>query len=409
MKNVVLVAPYFGGNMVHAIRCFAALDVRLGLITQEPEERTPPDLKAKIAGHYRVGNTGDATQLGEGVAAFRREWGEIDRLEGYLEQLQVPIAEARQAAGIDGLHAEAAKNFRDKNRMKQVLRDAGIAVARQARVTSADDALRFVSSVGYPIVLKPLDGAGARNTVRVTDEDELYAALERLLPSTDTPLQAEEFVRGEEHTFETVCIGGAPVWSSSSYYLPGPLAVLENPWMQYCILLPRERTAPHVEAFRPTNAAALAALGLVDGFSHMEWFLVPDGGSGRALVSEVGARPPGANIMTLMGAAHEVDLWEKWARLQVERVWDVPERKWATGCAFLRAQGRGSQVARISGLEQVQEKVGASVVSHKLPHPGQTRSPHYEGDGWVIVRHETTRGVVDALRVLVTELVIEAG
>lgn len=406
MKNVVLVAPYFGGNMLHCLRCFAKLDVRLGIITHESEDRVPTDVRDRLSGHYRIGNSSDVRQLTAAVQAFQREWGRVDRLEGYLEQLQVPIAAARQAAGIDGMHAETARNFRDKNRMKQVLRDSGLPVARQARVTDADDAREFVEAVGFPIVLKPLDGAGARNTLRVVDEDDLFAALERLLPSEDRPVQAEEFVVGEEHTCETVLIEGQPVWTSSSYYLPGPLAVLENPWMQYCILLPREQAEPHVRAFRPINVSSLTALGMRNGISHMEWFLTA---SGRALVSEVGARPPGANIMTLNSAAHDTDLWQAWAKLQVDRVWDVPERKYAAGCAFLRAQGRGNRVARVAGLEAAQEQMGRWVYAHKLPQVGAARSTHYEGDGWVIVRHPDTKTVVDALRTLVTQIVIEAG
>ena len=39
------------------------------------------------------------------------------------------------------------------------------------------------------------------------------------------------------------------------------------------------------------NARALAALGMGTGLSHMEWFLRKDG---SPVVSEVGARPPGA-------------------------------------------------------------------------------------------------------------------
>ncbi|MCA9493643.1 MAG: ATP-grasp domain-containing protein, partial [Myxococcales bacterium] len=289
--NVVLVAPYFGGNMVHAVRCFLDLDgVRVGLITHESEERVPRDLRERISGHYRVTDAGSAEQLTAAAKAFQKDWGRVDRLEGYLEQLQVPIADARQAAGIDGLHGEAARNFRDKNRMKRVLREAGVDVARQALITSPDQARAFVAEVGFPIVVKPLDGAGAKNTVRVADEEELWTAMVRMMPTPANPVQAEEFVRGEEHTFENVFVEGKPVWRSSTYYLPGPLAVLENPWMQYCLLLPREQNQAHVQSFAPTNEKALRALGMRNGISHMEWFLMKDG---RALVSEVGARPPG--------------------------------------------------------------------------------------------------------------------
>ena len=96
------------------------------------------------------------------------------------------------------------------------------------------------------------------------------------------------------------------------------------------------------------------------------------------------------------------------ARLQVFRTWDPPPRKYASGCAFLRAQGTGSVVSRVTGLDAAQEKIGPLVTSVKLPKPGQPRSSHSEGDGWVIVRADTTQAVIDALKVLVTDIRIEA-
>lgn len=407
MKKVVLVAPYFGGNMIHCMRCFAALDgVQLGIISQEQQERLPPDLAGKIAGFYTVADVGDTQQLVQAGRAFQREWGGIDRLEGYLEQLQVPIGEARDALGVEGLDGESAKNFRDKNRMKRILREAGLPVARQALISGPEDARKFVKLVDYPIVLKPLAGLGARNTVRVSSEEELYVALNQLMPTPTAPVQAEEFIRGEEHTFETVCIEGKPVWSSSTFYLPGPLQVLENPWMQYCLLLPREQQMPHVAAFKATNHAALATLGLRTGISHMEWFLM---GNGRHVISEVGARPPGANIMPLMNAAHDTDLWAHWARLMVHKTWNPPARSYAAGCAFLRGMGRGNAVKALRGIEEAQRQIGPLVVSTQLPRVGQPRASGYEGEGWVIVRAPETRAVVEALRVLVTTIQVEMG
>ena len=407
MKNVVVVAPYFGANMLHAMRCFAALeDTRLGVVTNESPDRMPADLKARFDGHYQVKDAMSAAQLVEAGRAYQKEWGHVDRLEGYLEQLQVPLGEARDALGVDGMGGEAAANFRDKNRMKRVLSAAGLPVARQALISGLSDARRFVESVGYPIVLKPVDGAGAKNTMRANDEDELFMALNALLPSEAAPVQGEEFIQGEEHTYETVTIGGRTVWSSSTFYLPGPMAVLENPWMQYCLLLPREEVMPHLTAFKDTNTAALAALGMVNGLSHMEWFLR---GNGRVYIGEVGARPPGANILLVNGAAYEADMWEKWTRLVVHRTWEMPARKYAAGCAFIRGQGRGNVIKALHGVDAVNEKIGGLVVQSRLPKVGQPHSTHYEGDGWVIVRHPDTRVVVDALRTVVTELHVELG
>jgi biotin carboxylase len=405
--NVVVVAPFFGASMGHALSCFAALEgVRLGVISHEPEDRLPPNVRSRVAGHYQVRNALDAAQLVEAGRAFQEEWGAVDRLEGYLEQLQVPLADARDALGIDGLDGESARNFRDKNRMKQVLREAGLPVARQALLTSAADARRFVDEVGFPVVLKPVDGAGARNTVRVSDEPGMYRALNQLMPSPAQPVQAEEFVQGEEHTMEVVCLDGEPVWHSSTFYLPGPLTVLENPWMQYCVLLPREPDLPHVEAFRELNRRALKALGLKNGLSHMEWFLTA---SGRPVISEVGARPPGVNIMKMNGLACGVDLWAKWTELMVHRRWEMPERRYAAGCAFLRGQGPGRAITEVHGVDEVRAKLGDVLVEGRLPRVGQPRQSTYEGEGWLLVRHPTTQGAIDALRTVVTGIQVVYG
>lgn len=396
MIHVVFVAPYFGENMRRCLRCLADLPgVKVGVVTQESEDRVPDELRGRLAAHHRIADAGDAAQLVEGARAIERAWGRIDRLEGYLELLQVPLADARDALGLPGLSGATARNFRDKNRMKEVLRAAGVPVARQALVRNADDARRFAAEVGYPIVLKPLAGLGARDTQRASDEISLSSALNALLPSDTNPAQAEEFVRGEEHTFETVTVGGRSVWSSSVQYLPGPLQVLENRWMQYCILLPRETDLPHVRAFAPVNTKALAALGMQDGLSHMEWFLRDDG---SPVVSEVGARPPGANIMPLLEAAHGADPWAAWVRLLVNRTWDLPPRAFAAGCVFLRSMGSADIVRAVEGAETMRARIGPLLVAEKLPRPGQPRSSHYEGDGWVIVRHPETQGVVAALR-----------
>lgn len=396
MIHVALVAPHFGENMRHCVRCFTDLpDTKVGVLSHEPEDRLPPELTGRVAGFQRIGDCGNAEQLAEGARALRERWGRLDRLEGYLEMLQVPIADARDALDVDGMRGEAARNFRDKNRMKDVLRKAGVPVARQALVRGGEDARAFVQEVGYPIVLKPLAGLGARNTQRAHDEASLASALNALLPSAANPAQAEEFVRGEEHTFEAVTIGGKTVWFSSTEYLPSPLKVIENPWMQYALILPREMDQPHVQAFAPINTKALAALGMKNGLSHMEWFLREDG---SAVVSEVGARPPGANIMPLLAAAHGADPWAAWARLMTHRTWQLPPRQFAAGSLFLRAMGGGETVRSVAGVDEMRARLGPALYDMRMPQPGQPRSTHYEGDGWVVVHHPETKGVVASLR-----------
>ena len=156
-----------------------------------------------------------------------------------LEQLLLPLAEARDTLGIPGMGAEAALAFRDKDRMKQVLRAAGLPVARHRRLESEAEGLAAAAEMGLPLILKPVDGVGSRATFRITTDDDLRAALAHLRPAPERPVQMEEFVVGVERTLEMVLIDGEPVWWSGTRHHPTPLQVLENRWMQYKSRCPR--------------------------------------------------------------------------------------------------------------------------------------------------------------------------
>ena len=158
----------------------------------------------------------------------------------------------------------------------------------------------------------------------------------------------EEFVRGDEHSFDSVVIDGRLVWHSISRYLPSPLDVLAHPWIQWCVVLPRDIDGPEYADIVGLGHHAVTALGLRTGLSHMEWFRRADG---SLAVSEVGARPPGAQFMSLMSFAHDVDMYAAWAGLAVDERFDPPERRYAVGAAYLRAQGPGRSIVAAHGLD----------------------------------------------------------
>jgi hypothetical protein len=380
-------------------------DVRFGLVSTDPEAKLPAGLRGKLAGHWRVDDCLDPGQIVWAVRGIADRLGPPDRLIGTLEELQVPLAEARAALGVRGMSVEAARNFREKSRMKDVLRDAGLPCARHRLVSTADEARAFVAESGFPVVVKPPAGAGARNTFRVDDAGRLDQVLAAVPPSHERPTLIEEFVVGDEHSFDSVCIGGRPVWHSISRYYPTPLEVLENPWIQWCVLLPREIGGPEFQGIVDAGFRALQVLGMETGLAHMEWFRRRDG---SVAISEVGARPPGAQFTTLISYAHDFDLYKAWGRLVVFDEFDPPPRKWAVGIAFLRGQGRG-RVTAIHGVERVAPELGPITVEVKLPREGASPSGTYEGDGYVVVRHPETAVVERALAKLVTNIRVELG
>jgi phosphoribosylaminoimidazole carboxylase (NCAIR synthetase) len=406
MVHVVFIAPRFLENTNRYVHAFAELDgVTLSVVSLDPEAAIPAALRPRVAAHYRVGDVMDAGQLMVAVGALAGAVGPVDRLAGVLEQLQLPMAQVRDALGIEGLGTAVARSFRDKDRMKEVLRAAGVPVARSALARSLAEVKAFVAQVGFPVIVKPQAGLGSRATYRVDDEANLAALAH---PSADAPLQVEEFVRAREHTCETVTVRGVPVWRSGTRYFPTPLEVLETAWVQYCVLLPREDDDPVWASFHPINAAALTALfgdqaGTAAGtaLTHMEWFLRDDGTS---LVNEVGARPPGVHIMPLMGLAHDTDLFADWARLIAFDAFTPRPRRFAAGSAFFRGRGPGAQVAAVEGVDRAVAEAGAALVELRAPKVGMARTDGYEGEGWAIVKDATTEGVKRALRALIENI-----
>jgi biotin carboxylase len=398
-------APILSENAARMIAAIVGLSgVRVGVISQAPLEDLPLPVRSQVA-HWRVADVLDTAQLLEAVGQLEQRLGRVDRLFAAYEQLQVPLAEVRERREIAGMGAEAARNFRDKARMKSLLREAGLPCARHSLVTEPAGAAAFVREIGFPLIVKPPAGAGAQATTKVENLGALHAAVDAASPAPDRPVLLEEYVTGDEHSFETVSIGGRAVWHSLTHYYPSPLEVLRNPWIQWCLILPREVEEPQYDDIRRAAFRVLEVLGMQTGLSHMEWFRRPDG---TIAISEVAARPPGAQIMTVVSRAHDFDFVAAWARLMVFEEFAAPPRRYAVGAAYLRGQGSG-RVKAIHGLDQVQHEIGSLVVDARLPTAGQTPTGSYEGEGFVILRHPDTAVVQSALRRLISLVRVELG
>lgn len=410
MPVAVFVAPYLLEATARFVRAAAALpDVRLAVVTHEPADRLPADVRRACVAHWQVAEAFDPRQLAAAVRGLAGQLGGVDRILAALEQLQEPLAHVREALGIPGMDVATAERFRDKALMKDVMRAAGVPCARHRLASGPDDVWAFVDEVGLPVVVKPPAGAGAKGTFRLDEGDAVAAWLATDPPTAGRPALLEEFLVGEEHSFDSVSLDGVLRFRSISRYLPTPLEVLRNPWMQWVVLLPRDVSGEAYHGIDEVGPAALRALGLRTGLAHMEWFRRPDG---SVAVSEVAARPPGAQITTLLSYAHDTDFYAAWARLMILDAFDPPERRWAVGAAYLRAQGDGAPSARVAavrGLDELQRELGHLVVEARLPQVGQAASGTYEGEGYVIVRDADTAVVEAALARIVRGLRVEGG
>jgi phosphoribosylaminoimidazole carboxylase (NCAIR synthetase) len=406
MVVAAFVAPYLLDATTRFVDAAARLPgVELAVVTCEPEDHVPAELRRRLAAHWRIDDALDAGQIARAVEGLGARLGPVHQLLAVLEQLQVPVAQVREHMGIAGIDVATAHNFRDKAQMKSVLRAAGVPCARHRLADSAAAAAAFAEDVGFPLVVKPPAGAGAKSTFRLDDAEDLRVWLDAAPPAPDRLALLEEFLTGDEGSYDSVMTDGQIVWDSVSSYLPTPLDVLRNPWIQWMVLLPRDIHGPEYDGIRAIAPTALHALGLQSGLTHLEWFRRPDG---TVAVSEVAVRPPGAQITSMLCYAHDFDLYGAWAQLMVHGSFAPPERSWSVGTVFLRGQGVGHVLA-VHGIDGLPREVGSVVVESRLPKPGQLSSGSYEGDGYIIVRHPDTAVVTGAMRQLVTSVRVELG
>ena len=407
MPVILLITPFFTEFVNRTIQATAALPgVRLGVISQQPQEDLALDVRACIAAHWRTDSVLDSGQIVYAAHQLEAHLGPLHRMFGPSEHIQVAVAQAREQLGLKGLSVETVQNFRDKARMKDKLRAAGLPCARHRLVTTDAEAWAFVGAVGYPVVVKPPAGAAAQTTFRAEGPHEFRLALQAIAPDINRAALIEEFITGDEHSFDSFTVNGQAVWHSLTHYFPNPLEVMQTPWIQWCVLLPREIDAPHYNDIRQVAFRALDVLGMENGMSHLEWFRRRDG---SVVISEVGARPPGAQFTTLISRAHDFDCVAAWARLMaLGDFTPPPARVYACGAAYLRGQGQG-RVQAIHGWEQARHELGHLFTDVKLPTLGQTPSGTYEGEGYVILRHPETAVVKEALFRLVSLVGVELG
>ncbi len=405
-RHAVFVVPFFMAATLRFVQAAAQLPgVRLSVISHDPAERLPEALRRRLLGHWRVDDCFDAVRVVAAVRELSARFGPVDRLFGSLEQLQVPLAEARQVLRLPGLAVAAANNFRDKNLMKNHFTAAGLPCAQHQLVENANAARDFCRCVGFPVVVKPPAGAGARNTFRISSETELSQWLQNDAPHSGKAVLLEEFLHGEEFSFDSVVIDGCVVWHSISCYRPAPLTVLENPWIQWCVLLPRKIDGAEFDPIRRAAAEALTVLGLDSGLTHMEWFRRSDG---SIAISEVAARPPGAQFTSLISNVSDLDFYAAWPRLQIFDQFTVPERRYAAGAAYLRGMGEG-RIRAVHGVEQLKREFGPIMMDSYWPVAGTNQAPGYEGSGFVIYRHPETAVVEQALQRTLETVRVELG
>ncbi len=200
-------------------------------------------------------------------------------------------------------------------------------------------------------------------------------------------MNVEEFVEGEEFTFDTICANGEVLFQNVCWYRPNPLIQRSHEWISPQTVALRDLSVPYLQPGIALGRSVLQALGFRDGFTHMEWFRTA---RGEAVFGEIGARPPGARTVDVMNYACDADLFRGWAEAVLHgRLPEPIVRKYNCANIFKRARGQGI-VRRVEGLERLERELAPWIVHVDLVPVGAPRRDWKQtllSDGMVILRH----------------------
>lgn len=382
--RVVFLSPSYPNEQSNFTRGLAEVGARVYGVGDTPRESLPARVKPYLHDYLQVPRILDEQDVMNRVSDWLRG-RTIDRVLANWEPLVMLAARLRERWGLPGMSVDTVRGFRDKHLMKERLLAAGLRVPRARRVHTAKDIWETAEQIGFPLILKPIAGAGCADTYHVTSKQELERVIPRLggLPEAS----CEEYIEGEEFTYDTVSIAGKPRMENVTQYLPKPLEARTNEWISPIGISYRDHAQPRINVGVQLGRKVLQALGMGEGFTHMEWYLTP---KGEAVFGEIACRSGGAGLVDQMNFTMDIDLYREWARTVCWGHFEADAtRKYNVGLVFKRAMGWG-KITRIDGLVDWLRACGHWVVDDTLLRPGTPRRDWRQtqvSDGWVMVRH----------------------
>ncbi|WP_328536927.1 ATP-grasp domain-containing protein [Streptomyces sp. NBC_00344] len=252
----------------------------------------PGDFSAHLVHHGDLPGTLRALSAYRPVALMPGVERAVLLADALSEQLDLPS---------NGTALSAAR--RDKYRMIETVRAAGVPAVEQILTAGLDELLRWYEKIGGgQVVLKPVSSAGSDGVFFCSGAEEIGAAFRSLHGTTSVLGQenevvlAQEYLVGHEYIVNTVSRDGthrvSDIWKMHTLSANGVAELAAG-----AELLPRR--GPEQESLVEHTFQVLDALGIAHGAAHTELKLTPDG----ARLVETGARVCGADVHVPVSAA----------------------------------------------------------------------------------------------------------
>lgn len=304
MKHIIATNT---GNTTHAAQLIDRADLRVLFVT-EPRfvDQYPSGTELAL-----VDNLNDPQAAVQAVAA-QLPLGEFTHVVALSERAAQTAGRLRDHLGLPGISFETVVNCTDKAAMKQRFRDVGLRTARFTQADTVEDVVAAARDIGYPVIVKPVNGSGvdATEVVRSPEEldsRELRSYLRRLeTPATTSekgfPVLVEEYLEVlDEYHCDGLVVDGRVVHVRASRYLKPVIDYASGPFGSHLL----DQESALAAEIRELHELAVRAVGLRDGVTHFEVLGTAQG----LLAGELACRPGGGGIRRMLQLDSGFDTW----------------------------------------------------------------------------------------------------
>lgn len=179
-----------------------AKSMGLGLIIADGNPDAPG---LALADWQIVASTYDGQAILDQVKKLQANGVQLNGSIAMCADVPLSVATVTGTLGLPGLSVQSAILVSDKLAMKIKLQAAGIPIPRFADVSDKSSLVELATTIGFPIIIKPVDSRGARGVQLIDETGDLDTAWQLAAKESPTSrVMIEEYLEGPQFSTETL-------------------------------------------------------------------------------------------------------------------------------------------------------------------------------------------------------------
>lgn len=343
----------------------------------------------------------------EAVLRVAREEG-VDGVVAYGSDPAAPTAAyVAEQLGLPGIPYQTALNFCEKHLFRSFLEENGFDVPRHrsVRVGDADDALRAMRELTFPIVIKPTDSSGSKGVTIVRGEAEAPDAFAYATKySRNGILEVEEYIQA---CHEGVIEGEIFVYDGEivSWGLMNCLRDNDvNPLLPAGYCHPLAQSPRQIQIVRDAVAQLVRVSGITCGALNIEMLLTADD---RLFFLDAGPRNGGNMLPVFYSRISGDDIIAGTIKTAMGDPWEHHQFDGAKDCVWYEHVLHATEQGTFDHVAYSPQVRAAMVFESVYVTPGEHVSPFLTSDrllGLLMMRFDTRAQLDEVLADLPTHI-----